>query len=112
MTDVKISGIRVLHRPREVGERGASILAYFDCTVSGLTLLGCTLVRTGKRGLVANPPTIPGPEAQRRAVFITDNALRHRMMEAARTAYKALGGEHAEWEPSTAGHMDRGEGDA
>ncbi|WP_376959653.1 hypothetical protein ABNQ39_07020 [Azospirillum sp. A26] len=110
MTEVTITGIRVLHRPREVGHRGSSILAYFDCNMGGLTLLGCTLVRTGNRGLVANPPTIPGPEAQRRAVFITDNAMRHRLMEAARAAYKMLGGLHAEWEP-TAGRADQGEGD-
>jgi hypothetical protein len=43
------------------------------------------------------PPKMDGPEALRRSVTILDSALRHRMMEAARTAYRAIGGTEAVW---------------
>lgn len=97
MSDVTITGITVLDRPP--ADNGSRLLGYFDCEVNGIRLLGCSLVKTPKKGFVASAPKIPGQQGGRCAVLITDNALRHRMMEAARIAYRALGGKEAEWTP-------------
>jgi hypothetical protein len=96
--DVNICGITLANgKPNKAGHR---IIAYFDCEYAGLRLNGCALLRTRSNGLTVYPPKMEGPEAVRRSVTILDSALRHRMMEAARTAYRAIGGIEAEWIPT------------
>lgn len=97
MSAVVITGLNIADgKPNKAGIR---IIAYFDCTYAGLRLNGCALVRTRSNGLTVSPPRLEGPEAVRRSVTIRDSALRHQMMEAARTVYRALGGTEAEWTP-------------
>jgi hypothetical protein len=83
-------------KPNRAGNR---IIAFFDAELAGLRMNGCALVRTPRAGMTVTPPKMEGPEAARRSVIILDSALRHRLLEAAREAYRRLGGLEAEWEP-------------
>ena len=77
---------------------GSVILAHFDCQFGGIALKGCALVRTRQGGLVPWPPNLETDEKWK-SVQIIDDSLRHQLMEAARVAYRALGGTDAEWQP-------------
>jgi len=81
---------------------GSRILAYFDVIAGGIRMNGCAPVRTSMNGLTVWPPKLEGQEALRRSVVIADNSLRHRIMDAAREAYRSLGGTEAEGMPRTA----------
>lgn len=96
MIDVAITGVSLSRGGANRG--GSRIIAFFDCEISGIQLLGCALVRTSKNGLAVWPPKLEGPEATRRAVTITDNLLRNAILQAARDAYRALGGTEAEYQ--------------
>ena len=99
MHQVTVTGLnRVINQRANKG--GSTVLASFDCEVNGFELIGCALVRTPKNGMVVWPPKLEAPGATRRIITITDNSLRHQMLEAARVAYRALGGTNAEWIPS------------
>lgn len=98
MIHVAINGVNIAKKSRP-NKGGSRIIAFFDCAFYGFQLNGCALVRTSKNGLTVWPPKIEGPEAVRRAVVITDDALRNAIMQAARDAYQAIGGTEAEWIP-------------
>lgn len=91
---VQITGLRRVSKPHP-NRGGSVILAYFDCEARGFDIKGCALVRTKAGGLVAWPPKLDKPD-NRRALTITDDALRHGMMMYAREAYRAMGGKDAE----------------
>ncbi|WP_299677445.1 hypothetical protein [uncultured Roseobacter sp.] len=91
---VAITGLSRVANPKP-NRGGSIIIAYFDCTVRGVELKGCALVRTKAKGLVAWPPNLETAD-NRRAVRIADDSLRHGMMMHAREAYRALGGTDAE----------------
>jgi len=93
---VTITGLSRVTKPKP-NRHGFIILAYFDCEANGFGLQGCCLVRTPKNGLVVWPPKLDQPDSPRRALTITDDSLRHAMMQHAREAYRALGGTDAEW---------------
>lgn len=88
--NVRVTGLTVVDRPPN--ERGYQVLAYFDCKVWGLRLRGCQLFATPEGEVTVGPPSIPGPEGQRRAVEILDPFLRVRMIEVAMPSYRMLGG--------------------
>jgi hypothetical protein len=96
MNTVTITGLsRVTNAKPNKG--GSTIIAHFDCEANGFGFRGCALVRTPKNGLTVWMPKIEGPESARRAVDIADCSLRHALMLHAREAYRALGGQDAEW---------------
>jgi hypothetical protein len=97
---VKITAIKIIDaKPSSSGTR---LIAQFDCEAAGFKLLGCSLIRTTKNGLVAVPPKILDERsAKLRAISFIDSSLRHAVMEASRQAYKALGGTQAEWIPGS-----------
>ena len=97
MPEVEITGLKRVSRPKP-NKGGSIILAYFDCEVIGFALRGCALVRTSRNGLVAWPPNLQNADGMR-SIAIRDDSIRHAIMEAARTAYRALGGIDAEWMP-------------
>lgn len=90
----QIIGLNRVAKPK-ANKGGSIILAFFDCTFSGVMLRGCALVRTKSGGLVAWPPHFLD-EPGRKSIRITDDSLRHEMMMQAREAYRALGGTDAE----------------
>ena len=102
MPEVKITAISRVPNPKP-NKAGSIILAYFGCEVGGFRFHGCALARTEKFGLTVWPPMIEGAAGRvgsLRAIDIIDDATRHAMMQAARTAYKAIGGTDAEWIPT------------
>src|SRR5690242_4245521 len=99
MMSVVITGLTFNRRKGEIGERESLVLAYFDCETRGLRMNACALVRSTKGGFTVWPPKLEGREALRRSLVIIDDSLRHEMTEAARAAYRALGGTDAEWTP-------------
>ena len=92
---VQITGLTRVGKPKP-NRTGQTILAFFDCEMRGLEMIGCALVRTKSGGLVAWPPKLDDDDPRRR-VRITDDSLRHGMMLYAREAYRALGGTDAEY---------------
>ena len=96
MPEVKITGLTQVEKPRP-NKTGSSIIAFFDCEVSGFKLMGCALVRTRNNGMVAWPPRIDGNDNWKRCIIIRDDATRHAMMLAARETYRLMGGKDAEW---------------
>jgi hypothetical protein len=93
---ITITGLKRVTRPKP-NRHGFIVLAWFDCEANGFGLQGCALVRTPKNGLVVWPPKLDEPDTPRRVLTITDDSLRHAMMQHAREAYRALGGTDAEW---------------
>jgi hypothetical protein len=97
--DISITALSILREPTEANN-GSTILAYFDCGLTGVHLIGCALARTKNRGLVAYGPVMSAKGQRRASVAFTDDSLRHAVMTAARDVYRAMGGKNAEWEPS------------
>ena len=95
--EIEIVGLTRSSHPKP-NQAGHVILAHFDCEIGGIALKGCALVRTRQGGLVAWPPNLETADKWR-SVQIIDDPLRHQLMEAARVAYRALGGTDAEWQP-------------
>jgi hypothetical protein len=91
MHDVTIIGLNRVPNPKP-NKGGNTILAYFDCQVGGLTLLGCAFVRYRHERLSIWPPKLDGGAAARRSVNITDAQLREKMLAEVQAAYRALGG--------------------
>lgn len=94
-SDIRITGLTFADR---TFDDGARLIALFDCDLGPIRLRGCSLLKTAKGGFTATPPR--GENARdpgRRSVVITDESLRHTMMQAARKAYIAFGGEGGEW---------------
>lgn len=96
MHDVTITGLTRVARPKP-NKGGSTVIALFDFEVSGLALAGCALVRTPRNGLTVWPPKLEGPNGSRRSVSFSHDSLRHAVMLQAREAYRALGGDDAEW---------------
>ncbi len=85
---------------RSEDEQAREVLIRYLCQLPRDFLMnGCALVRTSMNGLTVLPPKLEGQEALRRSVVIADTSLRHRIMDAARNAYRGLGGTEAEWMP-------------
>jgi len=95
---ISITGLSQVRRLKP-GATGNIPIAYFDCTVNGIELIGCVLVRTERRGIAVWPPKIPSSEDIRRGVGFSDSSLRAAIQKAARDVYRNMGGQHAEWEP-------------
>lgn len=92
---VTITGLSQVRTIKQ-GHNGYTPIAYFDCTVNGIDLIGCVLVRTARRGIAIWPPKIPSSEDIRRGVGFADNSLRSAIQKAARDVYRGMGGQHAE----------------
>jgi hypothetical protein len=104
---INITGLNRLAIPSPSGA-GATILAFFDCEVSGIALHSCALVRTKKRGIAVFGPSLNKSGQRRVACTFTDSSLRHAVMTAARDVYRTMGGKDAEWEPHTAVDTEAG----
>jgi hypothetical protein len=94
---IKITSITIVDR--ELTDNGKRLLGFFAIDIDGLCIRGCQLVKTEKRGIAFYPPRIDGPAGELRAVEITDDSLRHKIMTAALDAYRLLGGAYGDWEP-------------
>lgn len=90
MSVVKITGLVLAdQRPWDTGDKP---LAWFDCEVSGLSLAGCTLLRTARGFLLAQPPKGDCARPGARAIRIVDPALRDSLAEAAHKVFLSFGG--------------------
>jgi hypothetical protein len=98
MNEVSITGLSRVSQPK-TNAGGSTVLAWFDCEVNGFALHGCAFVRTPRMGLTVWLPKLEGPEDKRRSVVFAEESLRHAMMTAAQSAYRALGGTDGEWIP-------------
>ncbi|KGB81932.1 hypothetical protein JT55_10260 [Rhodovulum sp. NI22] len=96
MDDITITGMNLVRNPKP-WSNGDTLLAHFDVEFSGIAIAGCLLIKTAKRGFVAQMPKVDDQRGNRRPISITDNSLRHKIMDAGRTAYIAFGGEGGEW---------------
>lgn len=79
----RIQGMR-LARP-EAAPQARRPIATFDLDLCGIEIRGCELIRTASNGL-----SVRGPASC--VVFVVDST-RHAVMEIARRAYVALGGD-------------------
>lgn len=94
-SDIRITGLMFADRTFDDGSR---LIALFDCDLGPIKLRGCSLVKTAKKGFVAQAPR--GENARdpgKRAITIADDSLRNSMMQAARKMYIAMGGKNGEW---------------
>ena len=100
MSDVKISSIRIVDS--HPSQSGLRLLAIFTCDVSCIRIKGCQLMRTEKNGLSIWLPTFRREldGLVTKSVTILDDSLHHAVLDAARSAYRAIGGTKAEWEPA------------
>lgn len=96
--NIEVFSLRVIHEPKP-NKGGAIVIANFDCIANGFELTGCALVRTRKNGLIVWMPAIEGKNKWGLAIAIKDSSLRHALMDAARSIYRAMGGTEAEWTP-------------
>ena len=97
MNTVNIIGLHIVRTP--AWDNGDKLLCFFDCEANGFTFPSCLLIKTQRGGFVARPPKVKNQNNQPRSIWISDPSLGHQMMQAARRAYMALGGEGAEWTP-------------
>jgi hypothetical protein len=100
--DIKITSIDIVNGRKN--NLGCRPIAFFSCDVRGIRIKGCQLMRTEKDGLTVWLPTFYSDTASSRrephkSVTILEDTLRHAVMTAARDAYRALGGNEAEWVP-------------
>ena len=98
--EIQITSINLVGR-RTSMRTGLRDIAQFNCDIGRLVRLkGCRLMRTDTNGLTVWLPTFHDEKGVvLKSVAIIDDSLRHRLMEAARNAYRALGGTEAEWVP-------------
>ena len=96
---VKITGMNLVSDPK-LWDNGDKLLAHFDCEARGFAMSGCLLIKTARRGFIAQLPRAENHRGERRAVRITESQLQHQMMDAARRAYVAFGGKEGEWTPN------------
>lgn len=101
MSNVRITGMTVVDK--EPNEHGFRILAYFECKLWSLRLVGCTMLVSPEGDLRVSPPRIPGPLGERKAIHITDENLRERLIAKALPVYWALGGTWKAETPPLAG---------
>lgn len=95
---IKITGICL--SSWEPWENGDRVLAHIDAEVNGFALAGALLVKTRRGGFVFHMPRTQNHRGAIRSVNIIDSSLRHDVMDAARKAYIAFGGEGGEWTPT------------
>ena len=97
---IKITGLlRIDGRLRDDGNK---VIAFFDAEIAGaIVLRGCSLVRTRKNGMTVWPVrgVMDAQNQVRHSISIINDSLQHRLCEAARETYRALGGKDAEWGP-------------
>lgn len=98
--EIKIIGLNISDaRPWENGDR---LLAHFDVEVNGFQIRGCQLIRTARRGFIARPPRIEGPHGEKGCIKIIDEQLRGQLCDVVRRKYVAFGGQHGDWDRSSA----------
>lgn len=95
---IKIMGMNIV-RDRKPWDNGDRLIAHFDAEVHGFAIFGASLIKTSRHGFVARLPKIENRRGNSRSVDIIDESLRHHLMDAARRAYVAFGGDGGEWEP-------------
>jgi hypothetical protein len=99
-TDCKITSLEMVNG--RTNQLGLTPIAFFSCDLRGIRIKGCQLMRTEKDGLTVWLPTFQaekGVGGPHKSVTIIEDQLRHAVLTAARTAYRALGGTEAEWRP-------------
>jgi hypothetical protein len=84
---VHVTGIHLFQNPI-VTDSGFAIVAHFDCEVPGFRMSGCGLGRSA-RGWAVTPPRV---RRGRYEIRFNDRDLRSTILDAALTAYRAMGG--------------------
>lgn len=90
--DVTITGLRRVRHLKPT-EKGNTELAYFDCEVGGLLMVGCVLVMLGRGELTAWPPKVDSSKTVARGVRFIDTGLRNAVLKEVLKHYKAMGGQ-------------------
>ncbi len=95
--EIKITGLTIIRNPH-TDSAGGKLLAHFDVETRGLLMRNARLVKTPRGGFVAKAPRVK-VDGKPNGLWITDPALAHAVMSAARDVYRFMGGTEAEWTP-------------
>ena len=88
--EITIKGITLADQ--KLGDTGRRIISFFDVEAFGIELRGCKLIRTDKDGLTVTAPNLDDERLSRRGVAFKSDLTRSAILQAARQAYRALGG--------------------
>lgn len=94
---VRISGFSI--RETDLG-KGCTGCGYFEFETLGMRFYGFGLMRLKDGRFALNPPRMSGGD-KRTVVSIRDDELKQRVIEAAVTAYRALGGKPPDLDTTT-----------
>jgi len=100
VAELKITALEMIDG--RTNQAGLTPVAFFSIDLRGIRIKGCQLMRTEKDGLTVWLPTFhaeKGTGGPHKSVTIIEDQLRHAVLTAARSAYRALGGTEAEWRP-------------
>src|SRR4051794_30427916 len=89
-TNIRITSLSMNEKPRS--DHRGTVLAHFDADVGGIVMRGCMLIEKPSGEITCLPPKLIEESTSRRAVTISDEALRREVATVALAAFQALGG--------------------